>query len=149
MVRGIFLNFFKNSLEYSNLTGLTYKLGHPYYSGILHYTPGSIDAWNVDAAHPLALEQGVYIGVIKIAVNNRDSGHYLDFHMQDVSGSVLLWEMEGLLPMSVPGGTNSYRTGHFPFIYSTPVGGITLYPAVWESVSISEVIYEVSFVKVV
>ena len=122
---------------------MTYKLGHPYYSGILHYTPASIDAWNVDAAHPLALEQGVYIGVIKIAVNNRDSGHYLDFHMQDVSGNVLLWEMP------VPGGTASYRTGHFPFIYSTPVGGITLYPTVWESVSISEVIYEVSFVKVV
>ncbi len=137
------------SFGYSNLTGLTYKLGHTYFSGILHYTPASLDAWNVDTAHPLALEQGVYIGVIKIAVNNRDSGHYLDFHMQDAAGNVLLWEMEGLLPMSVPGGTVSYRTGHFPFVYSTPVGGITLYPSVWESASISEVIYEVSFVKVV
>lgn len=134
---------------YSDLTGLTYKLGHPYFSGILHYTPASLDAWNVDTAHPLALEQGVYIGVIKIAVNNRDSGHYLDFHMQDAAGNVLLWEMEGLLPMSAPGGTVSYRTGHFSFVYSAPVGGITLYPSVWESASISEVIYEVSFVKVV
>lgn len=87
------------SFGYSNLTGLTYKLGHTYFSGILHYTPASLDAWNVDTAHPLALEQGVYIGVIKIAVNNRDSGHYLDFHMQDAAGNVLLWEMEGLLPM--------------------------------------------------
>lgn len=128
---------------------MTYKLGRPYFSSILHYTPASLGAWNVDTAHPLALEQGVYIGVIKIAVSNRDSGHYLDFHMQDASGNILLWEMEGLLPMSAPGGTPCYRTGHFAFIYSAPVGEITFYPAVWEVESISEVIYEVSFVKVV
>lgn len=137
------------SFGYSNLTGLTYKLGHTYFSGILHYTPASLDAWNVDTAHPLALEQGVYIGVIKIAVNNRDSGHYLDFPYARCSRKCFAMG-NGRIVANVSSWWHSFlqnwsfsiclqHSCWWDYFISVRVG----------SASISEVIYEVSFVKIV
>lgn len=133
---------------YSDFSGLTYKLGHPYYSGIITFTPSTVGAWCADTAHPLVFAAGgIYIGVFKVATVNRNTSHYMDTHLQDLAGNVPLWESEGVLPLPLPAGTVSYRTLSLPFIYVAPASGITLYAGFFQSDSISEVTYEMSWIR--
>lgn len=134
----------------SNLTGLTYKLGHPYYSGIITFTPSTVGAWCADTAHPLVFAAGgIYIGVFKVATVGRNTSHYMDAHLQDLAGNVPLWESEGVLPLTLPAGAVAYRTLSLPFIYVAPTSEITLYAGFFQSDSISEVTYEVSWIHMI
>ena len=126
------------------------KIASPYYSGIITFTPSTVGAWCADTAHPLVFAAGgIYIGVFKVATVNRNTSHYMDTHLQDLAGNVPLWESEGVLPLPLPAGAISYRTLSLPFIYVAPASGITLYAGFFQSDSISEVTYEVSWIRMI
>lgn len=126
------------------------KIASPYYSGIITFTPSTVGAWCADTAHPLVFAAGgIYIGVFKVATVNRNTSHYMDAHLQDLAGNIPLWESEGVLPLPLPAGVVSYRTLSLPFIYVAPASGITLYAGFFQSDSISEVTYEVSWIRMI
>lgn len=126
------------------------KIASPYYSGIITFTQSTVGAWCADTAHPLVFAAGgIYIGVFKIATGSRNTSHYMDAHLQDFAGNAPLWESEGVLPLSLPAGGVAYRTLSLPFIYVAPASGITLYAGFCQSDSISEVTYEVSWIRMI
>lgn len=71
----------------------------------------------------------------------------MDVHLQDLSGNVPLWESEAVLPLTLPAGSIGYRTVQIPFIYVVPPSGITLYLGAFESDSLTEVTYEVLWIR--
>lgn len=73
----------------------------------------------------------------------------MDAHLQDLAGNAPLWESEGVLPLSLPAGGVAYRTLSLPFIYVAPASGITLYAGFFQSDSISEVTYELSWIRMI
>ena len=88
------------------------------------------------------------MGVFKVATVSRNTSHYMDAHLQDLAGNVPLWESEGVLALPLPAGAVAYRTLSLPFIYVAPISDITLYAGFFQSDSISEVTYEVSWIRI-
>ena len=91
---------------------------------------------------------GVYVGVLKVS-SMRNNSYYMDAHIQDASGNVPIWESEGVLPLSLPGGNISYRTLSLPFFMVGPSDGKTFYVGFYQADTITEVLYDLSYVRIV